>query len=195
MKSRNHHIGIYLVILLLLLFSANRASADDPDALVRIDCNTKTLQIEEYLEGDSIQELPSALVINMRGLMWVEELSDGTFTWKEEPERRVCRVNGTEYILDLKGYKYSTNPNAECGAGTPTLSLTIYKNQKLIARDLIFDLQCSIAGVGVILSIKLDPQKPYAELLIKRDKWYDKKEKVLVPVDKGITRQIIFNER
>jgi hypothetical protein len=99
MKSQNRHTGKYLMLLLLLVLPMNRAFADDPDAVVRIECNPEAfLQIEQDWEQYSISDpyprmvSPSDMVISMRGLMWAEESPQGTVTWKQKSAHRVCRV-------------------------------------------------------------------------------------------------------
>ena len=126
------------------IFCISVAYADDPDSMVRFTCDSinNHLLIEEYLEQMHMQEVyprlihPDSPIISMRGLMWVTESSSGAYTWNNEDISRTCRLGNNTYVATL-------GATLNCGAGSPVLSLTIYRNDRLVAKKLVFDNACT----------------------------------------------------
>lgn len=132
------------LICAISIFCVSIVHADDPDNMVRFTCDSveNYLLIEEYLEQWPILATyprviqPDDTIISMRGLMWTTESSDGTFTWNWKTIDRTCRLGKNTYVATLSAI-------LNCGAGSPVLSLTIYRNDSLVAENLVFDNACT----------------------------------------------------
>jgi hypothetical protein len=177
------------------------ASADDPDAVVRFVCdkNARSLSISQDWE-EALVNAPYPRKINaadtkisVRGLMWATESAAGVITWHSKPVRRSCRLGNDAYTATLAGYRVNPNPQGQCGAGSPTLRLTLVRGSQLLAKDLIFDHACSGMSPHVLRSIRIDARNRHLVTAVVNDTTEHDKE-LRVSVDTPITRQRLFGE-
>ncbi len=163
MSHLNKQSYIWLSSIIAILWSPVLL-ADDPDSMVRITCDgkQKQLAIETFAQEMDFdvpypREIkPNDATISMRGLMWATESDKGVVTWHNKTIRRTCQIGKHNYVATLSGYKFNENIQGMCGAGSADLSLTVHKNGKLLAKDLLFNNSC--ASPIVIESIHFEPE-------------------------------------
>ena len=167
--------------------------------MVRFTCDSKNnyLLIEEYSEQMDIDApyprviKPKDTTISVRGLMWATESANGVVTWNQKAIRRACRLGKNTYVAILSGYKYNENVQGMCGAGSPTFSLTIHKDRKLVAKDLVFSTSC--ASPNLIKSIRFEPKINLALISILNGTTQIEKE-LRVSTKTPLSRKQLFGE-
>lgn len=201
MMISKHSQGASVRLLFLLVFAFPIfAYADDPDSMVRLTCNNKQsyLLIEEFAkEMDFDVPYPRVIksgdmTISARGLMWATESPEGVVTWHNKAIRRVCRLGKHTFVASLSGYKFNENIQGMCGAGSPTLSLTVQKDQKLVAKNLVLNNMC--ASPKLIKSIRFDPKANLA-LITWRDTQSQSESVLRVSTTTAISRERMFDEK
>ena len=126
------------------IFCISVAYADDPDAMVRFNCDTRNnyLLIEEFFEEMAFDTPypriiePGDTTISMRGLMWATQSDSGEVTWHNKSIRRTCRLGKNTYVATLSA-------ELICGGGCPVLSLTMHRNGSLVAKNFVFNNMCT----------------------------------------------------
>lgn len=188
-------------LLFLLVFAFPIfAYADDPDSMVRVTCDSKQnyLLIEEFAEEMDFDApypriiKPGDTIISVRGLMWATESPGGTVTWHNKSIRRICRLGKHTLVATVDGHKFNENAQGMCGAGSPTLSLTIHKDGKLVAKNLVFDNAC--ASPKLIKSIRFDPKANLA-LITLLDTKSQAESALSVSTTTTISREGLFGEK
>jgi len=187
-------------LLFLLVFAFPIfAYADDPDSVVRLTCDSKQnhLLVEEFAEEMDFDVpypriiKPSDMTISVRGLTWATESPSGTVSWHNKAIRRICRLGKHTFVATLNGYKFNENVQGMCGAGSPTLSLTVHKDGKLVAKNLVFDNAC--ASPKLIKSIRFDPKANLA-LITLLDTKSQAESALSVSTTTTISRERLFGE-
>jgi hypothetical protein len=176
------------------------AIADDPDSMARFTCDSKQNQllIEEFAEQMDFDVpyprviKPRDTTISVRSLMWATESPSGVVTWHNKAIRRICRLGKHTFVATLNGYKFNENVQGMCGAGSPTLSLTVHKDGKLVAKNLVFDNAC--ASPKVIKSIRFDPKANLA-LITLLDTKSQSESAFSVSTTTTISRERLFGEK
>ena len=167
------------------------AYADDPDAMVRFNCDTRNnyLLIEEFFEqmgSDTPYPRvidPDATIISMRGLMWVTESSSGTYTWNHKDISRTCRLGKNTYVATLSA-------ELICRGGCPVLSLTIHRNGDLVAKNLVFNNMCR-PSPNRIKQIRFESKTNLAFITVLNTNTQSEKE-LRISTAKPISRERLF---
>jgi len=195
--------GVPLFLFLILTFSIGHTSlafADDPDSMVRITCDNKksNLLVEEFSEEMDFDVpyprviKPTDMTISVRGLMWATESAGGVVTWHNKTIRRICHLGKHTFVATLNGYKFNENVQGMCGAGSPAPSLTIHKDGKLVAKNLVFDNTC--VSPKLIRSIRFDPKANLA-LIAFLDTESESESELSVSTTTPISREKLFGEK
>ncbi len=177
-----------LLVFAISMVCVSIVHADDPDHMVRFTCDSieDYLLIEEYLEQWPILApyprltQPDDTIISMRGLMWTTESSDGTFTWNWKTIDRTCRLSKNTYVATL---------GAEL-CGSPVLSLTLYRNGRLVTKELVFDNACT-ASPNRIKKIRFEPKTNLAFITVFNTGTYSHKE-LRISTETPISRERLF---
>jgi hypothetical protein len=192
-------VPLLFLLFAFLFFHTPFALADDPDSMVRLTCDSKqnSLLIEEFAEEMDFDVpypriiKPADMTISLRGLMWATESVSGVVTWHNKPIRRICHLGKHTFVATLNGYKFNENVQGMCGAGSPVLSLTIHKDDKLVAKNLVFDNTC--ASPKLIKSIRLDAKANRA-LITFLDTARQSESQLSVSTTAYISRKSLFGE-
>lgn len=190
---------LLLLLFAFLFFYTPFVHAGDRDSMVRLTCDSKQnyLLIEEFREQMDFDVpyprviKPTDMTISLRGLMWATESVSGVVTWHNKSIQRICHLGKHTFVATLNGYKFNKDILGMCGGGSSVLSLTIHKDGKLVAKDLVFDMTC--ASTKEIKSIRLDAKENLA-LITFLDIDSESESQLSVSTTAPISRKSLFGE-
>jgi hypothetical protein len=159
--------------------------------MVRFNCDTinNYLLIEEFFEQMDFNAPyprvidPDAPIVSMRGLMWATESDSGEVTWHNKSIRRTCRLGKNTYVATL-------DAELICGGGCPVLSLTIYRNGALVAKNLVFNNMCT-PSPNRIKKILFESKTNLAFITVFNTNTYSEKE-LRISTETPISRERLF---
>lgn len=172
----------------------SQVQADDPDVVAHISCEPDSgLQIR--LDREEVHPnapYPRAIKagdtsISMRGLMWATATPNGKVSWHHKSVHRTCHLSSGTYQIYLSGHKEVTQ--GMCSGGSPTLMLSVLRNQQPVTEALVFDMSCF--DRGEISLMRFPSSGTDAEFLV-RPKLDSEWRLVQVPIDALITRKHLF---
>lgn len=195
--SKQSHVWLSSVIAILW---SSVSLADDPDSMVRISCDGKQKQLvietfaqEMEFDVSYPREIkPNDTTISMRGLMWATESDKGVVTWHHKTVHRTCQIGKHKYVATLDGYKFNENIQGMCGAGSADLALTVHKDGKMLAKDLLFNNSC--VSPIVIESVFFEPE-PSIMVIKMYDTNNQSHKELRSPTAKLLTMEKLFGEK
>ena len=135
-----------VAVLLALLFCSPCAMAEGSAYFkVTCDASSKSVQIEELSLSDD--ETPSSDLHSIRSLGALEtiptDIGPQDVFVQKRTFRRECTLGPARYLIEVAPWKWNPRFMGMCGAGNPSVRLTVWRSGRKLLNGLIFRGYCN----------------------------------------------------